>query len=136
MIVVYFKQSDDPTYLLLYVDMLIATRNKTHVHKLKDQPKKEFDMKDLEEAKKILGMKIARDRLRQTLAIPEELWSQGVGEIQHDRVSLVTTPLAGHFKLSSKQCLRSLEEEEVMSRVRYASAVGSLMYAMVCLGLT
>jgi len=78
MIVVYFKQSDDPTYLLLYVDMLIATRNKTHVHKLKDQPKKEFDMKDLEEAKKILGMKIARDRLRQTLAIPEELWSQGV----------------------------------------------------------
>ena len=44
----------------------------------------------------------------------------------------VTTHLAGHFKLSSKQCLRSLEEEEVMSRVRYASAMGSLMYVMVC----
>jgi len=29
---VYFNQSDDPTYLLLYVDdMLIAARNKTHV---------------------------------------------------------------------------------------------------------
>jgi len=33
---VYFKQSDDLTYLLLYVDdMLLAARNKTHVQKLK-----------------------------------------------------------------------------------------------------
>ena len=60
---VYFKQSDDPTYLLLFVDdMLIAARNKTHVQKLKAQLKKEFDMKDLRKAKKILGMKIIRDR--------------------------------------------------------------------------
>jgi len=44
----------------------------------------------------------------------------------------VTTPLAGHFKLSSKQCPQSLKEEEGMSRVPYASVVGSLMYAMVC----
>ena len=52
---VYFKQSDHPTYLLLYVDdMLIVARNKTHVQKLKAQLKKEFDMKDLGEAKKIL----------------------------------------------------------------------------------
>jgi len=60
---IYFKQSDDPTYLLLYVDdMLIAARNKIHVQKFKAQLKKEFDMKDLGEAKKILGMKITRDR--------------------------------------------------------------------------
>jgi len=45
---VYFKQSNDPTYLLLYMDdMLIVARNKTHVQKLKTQLKKEFDMKDL-----------------------------------------------------------------------------------------
>ena len=50
---VYFKQSDDPTYLLLYVDdMLIAVKNKTHVQKLKAQLKKEFDIKDLGETKK------------------------------------------------------------------------------------
>jgi len=44
----------------------------------------------------------------------------------------VTTTLAGHFKLSSKQYLQSLEEEKEMSRVPYASVVRSLMYAMVC----
>jgi len=33
-----------------------------HIQKLKGQLKKEFDMKDLREAKKILGMEITRDR--------------------------------------------------------------------------
>jgi len=126
---VYFKQSDDLTYLLLYVDdMLIAARNKTHVQKLKAQRKKEFDMKDLGEAKKILGMEITRDRST------GRFWlSFKVLEIFNmAEVRPVTTPLAGHFKLSSKQCPQSPDEKEEMSRVPYASAVGSLIYAMVC----
>ena len=82
---VYFKQSDDLTYLLLYVnDMLIATRKKTHVQKFKAQLKKEFDMKNLREAKKMYGDH-SRQKHRQTLAIPGELCSQGVREIQHGR---------------------------------------------------
>ena len=45
----------------------------------------------------------------------------------------VTTLLVGHFKLSFRQCSQSLkEEEEEKSRVPYVSAVGSLMYVMVC----
>ena len=56
--VVYFKQSNNPTYLLLYVNnMLIAVKNKTYVQKLKAQLKKEFEMEDLGEAK-ILCMEI------------------------------------------------------------------------------
>ena len=35
-------------------------------------------------------------------------------------------------RLSTKQCPKTLEEEEDMSHVPYASVVGSLMYAMVC----
>ena len=35
-------------------------------------------------------------------------------------------------KLSVEQFPKTKEEEEDMSRVLYASAVGSLMYAMVC----
>jgi len=58
---VFFKQSDDLTYLLLYVDdMLIAVKNKIHIQKLKAQLKKEFDMKNLGESKKILGIEITR----------------------------------------------------------------------------
>jgi len=45
---------------------------------------------------------------------------------------LVSTPLAAHFKLSSALCPKSDADIEYMSRVPYSSAVGSLMYAMVC----
>ena len=44
----------------------------------------------------------------------------------------VSTPLAGHFKLSSNECPTSKKDKEEMMKIPYASAVGSLMYAMVC----
>nr|GFD24772.1 retrovirus-related Pol polyprotein from transposon TNT 1-94 [Tanacetum cinerariifolium] len=44
----------------------------------------------------------------------------------------VPTPLAPHFKLSSHEFPKSEEDKEDMSRVLYSSAIGSLMYAMVC----
>ena len=44
----------------------------------------------------------------------------------------VSTPLASHFKLSASQCPKTEKEVEDMSKVPYASAVGCLMYAMVC----
>ena len=43
-----------------------------------------------------------------------------------------TTPLENHFKLSKEQSPMTAEEHEHMTLVQYASAVGSLMYAMVC----
>jgi ATP-binding cassette subfamily B (MDR/TAP) protein 1 len=44
----------------------------------------------------------------------------------------VSTPIAPHFKLSAAQCPSSDEDVEYMSKVSYSSAVGSLIYAMVC----
>lgn len=48
-----------------------------------------------------------------------------------DKVKPVNIPLASHFKLSSSLCPSNDEEKEYMSRVPYANAIGSLMYAMV-----
>jgi hypothetical protein len=44
----------------------------------------------------------------------------------------VKVPIPIGVKLSADQCPKTHEEEDDMSRVPYASAVGSLMYAMVC----
>jgi ATP-binding cassette subfamily B (MDR/TAP) protein 1 len=59
---VYIKHANgSPIYLLLYVDdMLIATKSKVEITKLKKLLSSEFDMKDLGAAKKILGMEITR----------------------------------------------------------------------------
>ncbi|KAJ9672628.1 hypothetical protein PVL29_026022 [Vitis rotundifolia] len=44
----------------------------------------------------------------------------------------VSSSLGSHLKLSSKQSPSSEKEKEEMRNVPYASAVDSLMYAMVC----
>ena len=44
----------------------------------------------------------------------------------------VNVPIPVGTKLFAKQCPKTQEEVEDMSHVPYASAVGSLMYAMVC----
>ena len=44
----------------------------------------------------------------------------------------VKVPIPVGVRLSVEQCPKTQEEEEDMSHVPYASAVGSLMYAMVC----
>jgi len=46
-------------YLLLYVDdILIASKNRSAIDKLKKESS-EFEMKDLDEEKKVLGIEIA-----------------------------------------------------------------------------
>uniref|UniRef100_A0A2N9IGQ9 CCHC-type domain-containing protein n=1 Tax=Fagus sylvatica TaxID=28930 RepID=A0A2N9IGQ9_FAGSY len=74
--------------------------------RLKSLLHKEFEMKDLGAAKKILGMEIRRDRETR------KLWLSQKNYI--------------------RKCPKNEEEIENMSKVPYASAVGCLMYAMVC----
>ena len=76
---VYWRKLQDGsfTYLLLYVDdMLIASKSQTEIGKLKTQLKKEFEMKDLGEAKKILGMEISRDRKNEEIMFDLETISE------------------------------------------------------------
>ena len=90
--------------MLLYVaDMLIAVKNKTRVQKHKAQLKKKFDMKDLREVKKILGMKITWDRgLGRLWLFQENYVIKVLDRFNMAKARPVTTPLAGHFKVSSK----------------------------------
>ena len=86
-------------------DILIVARNKTHVQKLKAQFKKEFDMKDLRETKKILGIEITRYRGSGRFCLFQENYVLQVLErFNMVEVRLIITRWAGHFKLSSKQC--------------------------------
>ncbi|XP_071940223.1 secreted RxLR effector protein 161-like [Coffea arabica] len=104
---VYHNKLEDGSmiYLILYVDnMLIVVRNKADIQKLKSFLSAEFEMKDLCAAQKILGMEIFRDRSQKKLF------------------------------LSQKSYIENSEAEiEYMAKVPYSSAVGSLIYVMVCI---
>ena len=59
---------DDFVILLLYVDdILIVGRNVSRIDKLKKQLSKSFSIKDLGLAKKILGIRIKRDKASKKL---------------------------------------------------------------------
>ena len=49
-----------------------------------------------------------------------------------ENVKFVNTLLPCHLKLTKEMCPKTQEEEDKMSKVAYASIVGSLMYVMVC----
>ncbi|GJV02370.1 retrovirus-related pol polyprotein from transposon TNT 1-94 [Tanacetum coccineum] len=64
-------------YLLLYVDdMLIACKSKSKIKYTKGLLCKEFDMKELGPARKILGMEIVRDRGSRTLKVSQSGYMQ------------------------------------------------------------
>uniref|UniRef100_A0A3Q7EE90 Reverse transcriptase Ty1/copia-type domain-containing protein n=1 Tax=Solanum lycopersicum TaxID=4081 RepID=A0A3Q7EE90_SOLLC len=132
MIAQAFMSGNSMIYLLLYIDdMLIAANNITEINILKKLLSKEFDMKDLGVAKKILGMEISRED--GVVHLSQKRYIQKVLErFNMDMSKPVSTPLASHFKLSELQMPQSMDDVEHMSKVPDMSAVGSIMYAMVC----
>ncbi|CAN0846213.1 Retrovirus-related Pol polyprotein from transposon TNT 1-94 [Linum grandiflorum] len=129
----YFAENDFIILLLYVDDMLVVGRNVGEIARLKEELSKSFAMKDLGPAKQILGMKISRDRRNGKIWLSQEKYIERVLErFKMSKAKTVSTPLAGHFNLSSKHCPTSEEDKEEMKNVPYASAVGSLMYAMVC----
>jgi hypothetical protein len=129
---VYFRKFLDGSfiYLLLYVDdMLIASKSKVEIDRLKAQLRTEFEMKDLREAKKILGMEIQRDRRKGTVCLTQTQYLKKI--LQRfgvdGKTKPVKTPLAPHFKLSASMSPRTEEERKHMAQIPYANAVGALM---------
>jgi len=94
--------------------------------------KMKFDMKDLRHAKKILGMKIERNRSNFSLKIQQhDYLLKAVQRFGINNCKSVTVPLAGHFLLSKAQCPTSNSEIIKMENVPYANAIGTIMCSMI-----
>ncbi|KAF3684151.1 putative ribonuclease H protein-like [Capsicum annuum] len=103
------------------------------INSLKASLSSKFEMKDLGTAKQILGMRISRDKSAGTLNLSQEQYVEKVlARFRVNDAKPKTTPLANHIKLSKEQSPKTAQEREHMALVPYTSAVGSLMYVMVC----
>ena len=91
-------------------------------------------MKDLGEASYILGMKIYRDRSRRLLGLSQSTYIDTVLKrfgMENSKKDYL--PIGHIIKLFKKDCVTTPEERERMSRIPYASIVGSIMYSMTCM---
>ncbi|KAE8702578.1 Cyclin-L1-1 [Hibiscus syriacus] len=132
----YFKRFGDNDFviLMLYVDdMLVVGPNKDHIEELKAQLAREFEMNELGSTNKILGMQIHQDRSNRKIWLSQKNYLKKIlSRFNMQDCKSISTPLPINFKLSSNMNPSSEEDRMEMSRVPYASAVGSLMFAMIC----
>jgi len=104
-------------YILSYVDdMLSASKSRFAINKLKDLSS-EFKMKDLGDAKKVLGMKIERDWKGGKVSLTQKGYLKKVLQKFNinDDMKSVSTPFATHFKLKTIMSPTSVEEREYMT---------------------
>ncbi|GJQ97236.1 retrotransposon protein, putative, ty1-copia subclass [Tanacetum coccineum] len=132
---VYRKASgSNVVFLILYVDdILIMGNNIPRLKEVKDYLGKCFSMKDLGEAAYILGIKIYRDRSLRLIGLNQSAYIDKILKkfsMQNSKKGFI--PMEVKHDLSNEMCASSDEEKAYMKKVPYASAVGSIMYAVRC----
>ncbi|KAJ9547812.1 hypothetical protein OSB04_020355 [Centaurea solstitialis] len=141
----FLKNEDEPcvykkvsgsivVFLILYVDdILIIGNNIPTLESVKAWLGKCFAMKDLGEAAYILGIKIYRDRSRRLIGLSQSTYIDKIlKRFKMEGSKRGNLPMVHGVHLSKTQCPSSKEDMNRMKGVPYASAIGSIMYAMLC----
>ena len=135
----FLKNKDEPcvykktsgsvvVFLVLYVDDILLIGNDVPtLLSVKQWLGKCFAMKDLGEAETILGIRIYRDRSQRLLGLSQEKYIDKVLK----RFSMVDSK-KGYLPLQQGVVLSKKDSPCYMSKIPYASAIGSIMYAMLC----
>ena len=141
----FIKNEDEPcvykkvsgstvVFLVLYVDDILLMGNDIPtLQSIKTWLGNCFSMKDLGEATYILGIKIYRDRSRKLIGLSQSTYIDKVLKrfsMQDSKRGFL--PMTHGITLSKEQCPKTQEERERMIKIPYASAIGSIMYAMLC----
>src|SRR4051812_8010117 len=121
-------------FLILYVDdILLIVNDIEFPDSIRGYLNKSFSMKDLGEAAYILGIKIYRDRSGRLIGLSQSTYLDKIlKKFNMDQSKKGFLPVLQGVKLSSAQCPTTAEDIEEMRVIPYASAIGSIMYAMLC----
>ncbi|NEY13649.1 hypothetical protein DDE04_09110, partial [Bifidobacterium pseudocatenulatum] len=140
----FIKNEDEPCvykkvsgsvviFLVLYVDDILLIGNDIpSLQSVKTWLGRCFSMKDLGEATYVLGIRIYRDRSRRLLGLSQSAYIDKVlrrFSMQDSKKG--SLPMLHGISLSKAQSPSTQEERDRMSRIPYASAIGSIMYAML-----
>ncbi|KAJ9547245.1 hypothetical protein OSB04_019788, partial [Centaurea solstitialis] len=121
-------------FLVLYVDDILLIGNDVPtLQSVKNWLSKCFQMKDLGEAAYILGIKICRNRSKRLIGLSQSTYIDKIlKKFRMDESKKGFIPMQHGIVLSKTQCPVSSQDQDKMKSVPYASAIGSIMYAMLC----
>ncbi|KAH9780058.1 retrovirus-related pol polyprotein from transposon TNT 1-94-like protein [Citrus sinensis] len=111
----------------------VSSKNRDEIERLKKQLASKFEMKDLGDAQRILGMEIRRDKKNVSVWLTQKSYLKKVLERFDEQEQERRWPQKKSSVIGNNAVLLWISQEECdyMARVPYASVVGSLMYAMV-----
>jgi len=121
------------TFLVLYVDDILLLGNDIPLlQSVKTWLGSCFSMKYISEAAYILGIRIYRDRLNKIIRLSQDTY---IDKVLH-RFNMHDSkkdfiPMSHGITLSKTQCPSTHDERERMSKIPYASTIGSIMYVML-----
>jgi len=119
----------------LYVnDILLAGNNMGMIQTTKKYLSFIFEMKDMGEARYVLGVEVSKNCSKKFLGLHQEAYINKTLEHfwMHYSKPMDTLVEKGPT-LSLDKCLKIGKEKERMNDPPYASVIGSLMYVMLCI---
>jgi len=132
---IYVKASgSNVVFLVLYVDDILLIGNDIPMLQgVKAWLGKCFAMKDLGNASYILGIRIYRDRTKRLIGLSQSTYLDKIlKRFNMSDSKKGFLPMPHGTRLCKDQSPSTDKELERMSRIPYASAIGSIMYAMTC----
>ena len=98
----------------------------------KDELQLSYEIKDLGEAKLILGIRIDRDQKSGDITLSQQSYAQRIlTRFNMDKCTPSSTPLSTGLRISIDNCPISNEEETEMANVPYREALGAIMWLQV-----
>jgi hypothetical protein len=120
-------------FLVLYMDDIFLIGNDIPMMEaIKSSLRKSFSMKDLIEVAYISGIKIYRDRSKRLIGLRQDAYIDKIlnrFKMQDSKKGFLS--MSHGITLSKKQCPTDPNEQERIKAIHYASAIGSIMYAMI-----
>ena len=131
---IYVKgEGEDAVYIALYVDdLFLVGRKLSNIEVVKRGLHEEFKMKDLGEAKFLLGIEIRRQKNGDVFLVQERYARDVISRFNMEGCKPVSTPLDLGCHLDNTQQPVTDAERAEMVDVPYRSAIGSLMYLATC----
>ena len=132
---VYKKVSGNTiTFLVLYVDDILLIGNDVGMlSSVKVWLSKNFSMKDLGEATYVLGICIYEVKSRRLLGLSQSMYIDTIVKrfsMKNSKKGFI--PMRHGDQISKEYSPKTPEDRVLMEKILYASAIGSIMYAMLC----
>jgi hypothetical protein len=112
----------------IYVDdILITGPDKNRIEKLKSALKEEYQMKDMENVSRYLGLDVVQSKDKETIRVNQKTYIRSILKtFGFENCNPVSTPMEPGIVLQKSE--QGIDEE---LQQKYQRAIGSLMYAMV-----